>query len=139
MADCSTTAEGAASIKQAFEKGRQREKVSAKYLKECGEERGARLRGDKAVSCTLRLLLCHWIRLLLGRLLVCLCVHVCVCMQSSVRFGHLSARVDASAADIPEWSVCLCSWSSEVADKEDGGAVCVCVCVLCGASRASLR
>lgn len=83
MADCSTTAEGAASIKQAFEKGRQREKVSAKYLKECGEERGARLRGDKAVSCTLRLLLCHWIRLLLGRLL-CVSVCPCVCLHAVI-------------------------------------------------------
>lgn len=31
----STTAKGAPSIKQVFEKGRQREKVLAKYLKEC--------------------------------------------------------------------------------------------------------
>ncbi|KAI4818915.1 hypothetical protein KUCAC02_004205, partial [Chaenocephalus aceratus] len=51
----------APSIKQVFEKGRQREKVSAKYLKECGEERGARPEGDKAVSRTLSRVLCLWI------------------------------------------------------------------------------
>lgn len=50
----SSVVEGVPSIKQVFEKGRQREKVSAKYLKECREERGARPEGDKAVSRTLR-------------------------------------------------------------------------------------
>lgn len=40
----------------------------------------------------------------------CLLVSVspCVCLHALIyALGHLSAEVDASTADIPEWSVCL--------------------------------
>lgn len=87
----------APSIKQVFEKGRQREKVSAKYLKECREERGARPEGDKAVSRTLRPAPVSLDRVTLLAF-ACACVFVC---------AHLRAHPFEPAeldADIPEWS-----------------------------------
>lgn len=74
----------APSIKQVFEKGRQREKVSTKYLKECWEERGARPEGDKAVSRTPRQLLCHWIRLPRHS---CVSLLVLICAPVHLRLG----------------------------------------------------
>lgn len=36
------------------------------------------------------------------------CMAACVCLRALISaLVHLSAEVDASAADIPEWSICL--------------------------------
>lgn len=97
----SSTVEGAPSIKQVFEKGRQREKVSAKYLKECREERGARPEGDKAVSRTLRTAPVSLAQVTAASVLhahiscsvcVCACVRACVwhAVHSPLLRVHLS-------------------------------------------------
>lgn len=97
----SSAVEGAPSIKQVFEKGRQREKVSAKYLKECREERGARPGGDKAVSRTLRAAPVSLAQVTAASMLhahislsVCVCVRACVqcAVHSPQLWVHLSGR-----------------------------------------------
>lgn len=113
----------APSIKQVFEKGRQREKVSAKYLKECREERGARPEGDKAVSRTLRPAPVSLDRVTPARVRMCVCLRMCSSARSSIWAGRARCRHSRV--------VCLCSWSSEVADKAVMGKD------VCGASGAS--
>lgn len=111
----------APSIKQVFEKGRQREKVSAKYLKECREERGAQPEGDKAVSRTLRPAPVPLDRVTPARM--CVCLRMCSSARSSIRPRCRLCRHSGA--------VCLCSRSSEVADKAVMGED------VCGASGAS--